>query len=94
MHCEYNKVYDDFADLYNKKHNINLKFSGYIKAYKYDNGNYFVNIRLIVIENNSIIFDSTKEYIININNKYDIFMDKYEFINFYDKLDLLVSLTE
>ena len=83
----------NYQTRYNSKFNKNVIFDGFINYEKISNG-YVIWIRLIIYDCNKIIYDYSKEFILdnliikNKNYSKSLFMDKYELIDILDDLNI------
>lgn len=78
-------LFEKHTKLYNNKYNTSIIYSGSIAVILCDDNTYYINMHLIVKNNNKIIFDSTKDF--NINSNFPtIRFNQYEFFNIYNDI--------
>jgi hypothetical protein len=80
------KLFDNYAKLYNLKYKTNFKFQGNLEVYLQSDNTYYVSGNLIVKDYfDKIIYDFSKDF--NINHKTEsIFFNKYELIGIYNDI--------
>lgn len=81
-----NELFRKYSDLYNNKYKKNVKFVGSFRAYKQPNNEYYLCGNLIVKNStNEIIYDFSKDFIIN-DKTISIFFNQYEIIDIYNDI--------
>jgi len=80
------KLFDNYAKLYNLKYKTNFKFKGNLEVYLQSDNTYYVSGNLIVKDYfDKIIYDFSKDF--NINYKTEsIFFNQYELIGIYNDI--------